>query len=118
MIYLRLVIEKNMFVYELNSKRKDSFSFCKNKLKSSDIEGLGAEFYARINQGKIVNLLFYQTVLKSNHENFLSYFLHGIKLKSYSFNKYKTKKKKDLSQLKLQAKKTYHHFKIRLNLKH
>ena len=28
----------------------------------------------------------------SNQENFLGYFLHGLKLKSYEFNKYKTKK--------------------------
>ena len=31
----------------------------------------------------------------NNKSNFLEYFLHGIKLKSYEFNKYKTKKKQE-----------------------
>ena len=32
--------------------------------------------------------------IKSKNENFLGYFLHGLKLKSYKFNIYKTKKNK------------------------
>ena len=31
--------------------------------------------------------------IKVNNENFLGHFLHGLKLKSYEFKKYKTKKK-------------------------
>ena len=31
--------------------------------------------------------------VNGNNKDFLAYFLHGIKLKSYEFNKYKSKKK-------------------------
>ncbi len=85
-------LKKNLLVFELNSKKKIVLVSVKDKLKSSDIEGLGAEFYTRINLGKNSEYSVISDSLKSKHENFLSYFLHGIKLKSYSFNKYKTKK--------------------------
>ena len=42
---------------------------------------------------KIVIILISDSV-RSNNKNFLGHFLHGLKLKSYEFNKYKTKKEK------------------------
>ena len=41
---------------------------------------------------KIVNILLVSDSVLSKLDNFLGYFLHGLKLKSYTFNKYKTKK--------------------------
>ncbi len=45
-------LKKNIFIYEVNSKKKIVLVSIKNNLKKSDIENLGAEFYGRINQGK------------------------------------------------------------------
>ena len=85
-------IKKNMFVFEFNSKRKIIVISIKNNLKSSQIESLGAEFYGRINYGKNSEYFINSDTVLSKDDNFIGYFLHGLKLKSYKFNKYKTKK--------------------------
>ena len=61
-------------------------------MKISDVESLGAEFYARINYGKNSEYFINSDSVLSKLDNFLGHFLHGLKLKSYTFNKYKTKK--------------------------
>ena len=45
-------LKKNLFVFEVNSKKKIVLISIKNNLKISDVENLGAEFYKRINYGK------------------------------------------------------------------
>ena len=64
----------------------------KSKLKISDIENLGAEFYSRINYGRNIEYFINSDSVIGNYDNFLGHFLHGLKLRSYEFNKYKTKK--------------------------
>ena len=85
-------LKKNMFVFEVNSKKKIVLISIKKDLKSFDIENLGAEFYGRINYGKSSEYFIISDSIINSHKSFLSYFLHGFKLKSYEFNKYKTKK--------------------------
>ena len=85
-------LKKNMFVFEVNSKKKIILISIKKDLKSFDIENLGAEFYGRINYGKNSEYFINSDSVISKHENFIGHFLHGLKLKSYEFNKYKTKK--------------------------
>jgi leucyl aminopeptidase len=87
-------LKKNLFVYELNSKKKIILISIKKDLKSFDVENLGAEFYGRINYGKNSEYYINSDSIIGKHENFIGYFLHGFKLKSYEFNKYKTKKEK------------------------
>ena len=85
-------LKKNLFVFELNSKKKIVLISIKNSFKSFDIENLGAEFYGRINYGKNSEYFVSSDTIIGKHENFIGHFLHGVKLKSYEFNKYKTKK--------------------------
>jgi len=85
-------LKKNIFVYEVNSKKKIVLISIKNNLKISEVENLGAEFYGRINYGKNSEYYLNSDSVVSKQNNFLGHFLHGLKLKSYSFNKYKTKK--------------------------
>ena len=73
-------------------KKKNNFNFYKEKLKTADIENLGAELYNRINIGKSSEYFIISDSLENKHVNFLGYFLHGLKLKSYLFKKYKSKK--------------------------
>ena len=86
-------LDKNLLVFELSSKKKIILISIKKDVKNSDIENLGAEFYRRINHGKNSEYFINSDSIIGKYENFISYFLHGLKLKSYEFNKYKSKKK-------------------------
>ena len=85
-------LKKNLLVFELNSKKKIVLISVKNNLKISDIENLGAELYTRVNYGKSSEYFLNTDTANSRYENFVGHFLHGLKLKSYEFKKYKTKK--------------------------
>ena len=85
-------LKKKLFVFELTSKKKIVLISIKNDSKSSDVENLGAEFYGRINYGKNSEYFLISDSIVGKNENFLGHFLHGLKLKSYEFKKYKTKK--------------------------
>ncbi len=85
-------LKKNIFVFEVNSKKKIVLISVKNNLAISDIENLGGEFYGRINYGKNSDYFINSDSATGKYNNFLGHFLHGLKLKSYEFKKYKTKK--------------------------
>ena len=83
---------KKMLIFEVSAKKKIALVSIKKNIKTSDIENLGAEFFGRINYGKNTQYTVYSDSLPNNQKNFIGYFLHGLKLKSYEFKKYKTKK--------------------------
>ena len=85
-------LKKNLFIFEVNSKKKIVLISIKNNLKISDIENLGAEFYGKVNYGKNTEYSVNTDSISIKYENFLGYFLHGLILKSYQFDKYKSKK--------------------------
>ena len=85
-------VKKNLFIFEVNSKKKIVLISIKKNLKTSDIENLGAEFHKKINSKKSNEYFVVSDSVVGSNENFLGYFLHGLKLKSYEFKKYKTKK--------------------------
>jgi len=85
-------LKKSIFVFEINSKKKIILISIKKDLRSFDIENLGAEFYRYINYGKNSEYFISSDSIIGKDVNFTGYFLHGLKLKSYAFNKYKTKK--------------------------
>jgi leucyl aminopeptidase len=89
-------LKKNLFVFEINSKKKIVLISIKKNIKISDIENLGAELYGHINYGKNSQYFVNSDTIQGKHENFIGHFLHGLKLKSYEFNKYKTKKESRL----------------------
>ena len=89
----------------LIQKKKIVLISIKNNLKSSDIENLGAEFYGRINHGKNSEYFVNSDSISTKDNNFLGYFLHGLKLKSYQFNKYKSKKEIRLISINIIGKK-------------
>ena len=85
-------LKKNLFVFEVSSKKKIILISIKNNLETSDIENLGAEFYGHIKHEKKSEYFVNSDSISSKYENFIGYFLHGLKLKSYEFNLYKSKK--------------------------
>ena len=85
-------LKKNLFVFDVNSKKKIILISIKKNIKISDVENLGAEFYKKINYGKNSEYFIISDSAINKVDNFLGHFLHGLKLKSYEFKKYKTKK--------------------------
>jgi leucyl aminopeptidase len=86
-------LKKDLLFFEINSKKKIFLISIKNNLKTSDIENLGAKFNSCINYDKKSDYLINSDTINSKIKNFVGYFLHGLKLKSYEFNIYKSKKK-------------------------
>ena len=85
-------LKKNLFVFEVSSKKKIILVSIKKNLKSAEIENLGAEFYNKVNYGNNNEYYLISDSITEKNGNFLGHFLHGLKLKSYEFKKYKTKK--------------------------
>jgi len=85
-------LKKNLLFFEVNSKKTIFLVSVKKNLQSSDIEALGAEFHSHINYDKKSAYVVNSDSINNKLENFLGYFLHGLKLKSYEFNIYKSKK--------------------------
>jgi leucyl aminopeptidase len=89
-------LKKDLLFFEINSKKTIFLVSIKKDLKNSDIENLGAKFYSYIDYDKKNDYFINSDTISSKIENFLGYFLHGLKLKSYEFNIYKSKKEKRL----------------------
>lgn len=67
-------LKKNIFVFEVNSKKKIILISIKKNLKTSDIENLGAEFYGRVNYGKNSSYLLYSDSIVGKDEIFFKSF--------------------------------------------
>ena len=87
-------LKKDLLFFEINSKKTIFLVSIKKDFKTSDIENLGAKFHSYINYDKKKDYFVNSDTINSKLENFVGYFLHGIKLKSYEFNIYKSKKDK------------------------
>ena len=98
-------LKKNLLFFKVNSKKIIFLISVKKNLENSDIENLGAEFHGHINYDKKDEYFVNSDSITSKLENFIGYFLHGLKLKSYEFNIYKTKKTKKLISVNLSGKK-------------
>jgi len=84
-------LKKNLFIFEISSTKKIVLVSIKNNLETSDFENLGAEFYGHINNQKKCEYYVNSDSISSKYKNFIGYFIHGLKLKSYEFNIYKSK---------------------------
>jgi leucyl aminopeptidase len=87
-------LKKDLITFDINSKKRIFLVSLKKDLKTSDIENLGAKFHSYINFDKANDYFINSDTLNNKIDNFLGYFLHGLKLKSYEFNIYKSKKNK------------------------
>jgi leucyl aminopeptidase len=94
-------LKKDLLVFEVNSKKKIILISVKNDLKTFEIENLGAQFYKLINYGKNSEYFINTDTINSKQKNFIGHFLHGVKLKSYQFLKYKTKKETRIISLNI-----------------
>ena len=98
-------VKKNLLFFEVNSKKTIFLVSIKKNLETSDIENLGAEFHGYINYDKKSDYTVNADSVSGKFENFIGYFLHGLKLKSYEFNLYKSKKDTKLISINVIGKK-------------
>jgi len=89
-------LKKDLLFFEVNSKRTVFLVSIKKDIKISDIENLGAKFHSYINYDKKKEYFVNSDTINNKIKNFVGYFLHGMKLKSYEFNIYKSKKNKNI----------------------
>ncbi|WP_262589547.1 leucyl aminopeptidase [Candidatus Pelagibacter communis] len=84
-------LNKKIISYNLNSKKNIILVSFEKNLSAFDTENLGANFYDLFKKSKI-NQFYIFTDTLNDKNNLVGNFLHGLKLKSYSFEKYKSKK--------------------------
>jgi leucyl aminopeptidase len=87
-------LKKEILSYKINSKKTIFLVSVKKNIKILEIERLGAKFFSFINEDNNEVYVINSDTIDFKINNFLSYFLHGLKLKSYQFNIYKSKKNK------------------------
>ena len=111
--------DKKLLVFELSSKKKIVLVSIKKNIKNSEIENLGAELYNLINYGKNKNseYLINSNSILSSQKNLISFFLHGLKLKSYEFKKYVSKKDKRIITISIIGNKNIPSLKEQLKFK-
>ena len=87
-------LKKDIMSFDINSKRKIILVSLKKNLTTSDTENLGAKFFIEFKDNKQSEYNINSDTLPDFLNHTIGYFLHGLKLKSYTFDKYKTKKNK------------------------
>ena len=88
-------LSKKIINFDINLKKNIFLISVKKNISPSQVENLGAEFFNFIKEFKQKDFQINSDALPINLKNFLGHFLHGFKLKSYIFDKYKSKKTKN-----------------------
>ena len=96
--------KSNFLAFNINSIQRIILISLKKKTNSLENEKIGADFYNFIKANSFFNLTLIEkniSTARKNNSNFLEEFLHGIELKAYEFNKYKSKKKNLLIKINI-----------------
>ncbi|WP_440934910.1 leucyl aminopeptidase [Candidatus Pelagibacter sp.] len=88
-------LKKEILSFDFNSKKKIILVSLKKNIKNNEIENLGAKFYDEFKSLKQSEFSLNSDIISLNSNDIISHFLHGLRLKSYSFEKYKSKKNKN-----------------------
>jgi len=110
--------KENIISFNLNHISTVIIISIKKNIKGSGVENLGAQFYNFIKKNKIQNLSIHSESVKNKPgKDFIGRFVHGLKLKSYEFNIYKTKKIKNVTTISLIGKQSALALKNKLKFK-
>ena len=94
--------KKNFLTINLNSSQKIIFIKIKNSQLTLENEKKGADFFEYIKTNSLTDITFLENNIKNTsitNKLFLDEFLHGLELKSYKFNKYKSKKDDEIYKI-------------------
>ena len=87
--------KNDIISFNLNSDQKIILIKIKKNQTPTENEKKGANFYNFIKSNLLTNLTFLDKniyEIQTKNKSFIDEFLHGLQIKSYEFNKYKTKK--------------------------
>ncbi|WP_440652708.1 leucyl aminopeptidase [Candidatus Pelagibacter sp. HIMB1542] len=87
-------VKKKISSFDISSKVKITLVSLKKNMVSVELENLGAKFYDFFKSSEIKNFSINTDTISESKSDIIGHFVHGIKLKSYKFEKYKTKKSK------------------------
>ena len=87
-------VKRKFISLDINSKKKIILISLKKKISNTELENLGAKFYDEYKNSNFSYYILNTDTVPGSLSNVAGSFLHGIKLKSYNFEKYKTKKGK------------------------
>ncbi len=96
--------KKEFLTINLNSYQKIVLIKNKNNQSTLENEKQGANFFNYIKLNFLTDLTFLEDNIKNtnfNNKLFLDEFFHGLKLKSYSFDKYKSKKENQIYKISI-----------------
>ena len=102
--------KKNFLHFNLRPNLKITLIKINNSKDTIDNEKIGAKFYDFIKSNSIFFLTFHEkniTRSQRSNKSFFDEFLHGVNLKSYIFDKYKTKKDRNVYKIDILAKKSF-----------
>jgi leucyl aminopeptidase len=109
--------KKDIFLFNVSSKKKLILIPVKEDLDETGVENLGAEFYNFIKKNLIYDFSISSNSLEiKTGKNFLERFLHGFKLKSHEFNIYKSKNEEKIYKIYIIGKNKFNKY-IELNFK-
>ena len=97
-------LKKKKINFDLNSKKKLILVSLDKNISNSEVENLGARFFDLFKDNKISNYEIVSNSVLTKQNILIGYFLHGLKLKSYKFERYKTKKKNNTFNLVITGK--------------
>ena len=86
--------KRRLITIEINSLKKITLVSLKKNIKLVDVENLGAKLYDLTSDTKTVQYIINSESISSKSNNLIGHFIHGFNLKSYKFEKYKSKKNK------------------------
>jgi len=112
-------LKKKIINFNLNSNQNVILVSLKNNLSSNEIEKIGANFFNFIkNYLFFETSIFYESIkICQSREESLDEFLHGLQLKSYDFNVYKSKKNNNSFKINILSKKIKNNFSYNKNFK-
>ena len=97
-------LKHKIITFDINSRKKILLVSLKKNITNYEIEDLGAKFYIYIKDFVQRDFNINSDTLSNQLKNHLGYFLHGLKLKSYKFEKYLTKKNKKIISIAISGK--------------
>ena len=88
-------LKKKIITFDISSKRKLILVALKTNITNSGAEKLGAKFYDLFKDTKKNEYILNSDSISAVSKDLVGHFVHGLRLKSYVFEKYKTKKSRN-----------------------
>ena len=97
-IYMNKILKKKknkkdkIFTINVSDKKTAIIVSLKNNINVIETENLGGEFFSFLKKNNYSKVSIYKDSFNKKNNNLFDNFIHGLTLKSYSFDIYKTKK--------------------------